>query len=409
MHKLPSQLSGGQMQRVAIARALVNDPEILLADEPTGALDSETSIQVMDLLKEVAKDRLVIMVTHNPELAEKYSTRIVRLLDGEVQEDSNPFTAAEEENETVMLAAAEKKKDEEALAQIDPNDVKAIKEYNKNKNAKEKAKMSMWTAFKLSARNLMSKLKRTIMVVIAGSIGIIGVSAVLSVSTGVHDYIDEMQDDMLSGNPIQVTKTAIDYNSLLNSSSLSQKKEALEKGDWVNINSIIDYLVTHEAALKELVYNNEFNMDYINYLKSMPKNYYQEIKLNYGVDVTPNIYTDFNVFKNSENSLNLHSADDKELAKKYSRRLSLNAITETYTAMLEQTPYSQYSSYITSLATVMNQGVSNNEYISNQYDYLWKNPNSKGFGKEDPHGVVVVLSKSRELSDLLLAQLGYFT
>ncbi|MBR6071962.1 MAG: ABC transporter ATP-binding protein/permease [Acholeplasmatales bacterium] len=406
-NKKPNQLSGGQCQRVAIARALVNEPEILLADEPTGALDTVTSIQIMDLIKEIAQERLVIMVTHNPELAEKYSTRIVKLLDGEVLEDSNPFSDEDESSEITELIMEEKANDEKMLAEIDPNDTKAIRAYNKNKNAKEKAKMSMWTAFKLSAKNLYSKLKRTILVVIAGSIGIIGVSAVLSVSTGVHDYIDNMQDDMLSGNPIQITKTAVDYNTLLNSSSLSQKKDALDSGNWVNINSIIDYLVTHESALKELVYNNEFNMDYINYLKSMPKEYYQEIKMNYGIDATTNIYTDFNVFKNSEDSLKLHSDADKELANKYSRRLSLNAITETYTAMLEATPYSQYSSYITSLATVMNQGVSNTEYISNQYDVLYGDVNN--FGKKNPHGVVVVLSKNKELSDLLLAQLGYFT
>ena len=406
-NKKPNQLSGGQCQRVAIARALVNEPEILLADEPTGALDTVTSVQIMDLIKEIAQEKLVIMVTHNPELAEKYSTRIVRLLDGELQDDSNPFSEEEEINEINCLLAIEKEKEEKELALIDPNDEKALKEYNKNKNAKEKAKMSLWTAFKLSARNLHSKLKRTILVVIAGSIGIIGVSAVLSVSTGVHDYIDTMQDDMLSGNPIQITKTAIDYNSLLNSSSLAQKKEALDQGQWVNINSIIDYLVSHESALKELVYNNEFNMDYINYLKSMPKEYYQEIKLNYGIDVTTNIYTDFNVFKNDSESLKIHSDEDKELANQYSRRVSLNSITETYTAMLEQTPYAQYSSYITSLAKVMNQGVSNNEYVSNQYDVVWGDINN--FGKNNPHGVVVVLSKNQELSDLLLAQLGYFT
>ena len=147
-NKKPNQLSGGQCQRVAIARALVNEPEILLADEPTGALDTQTSIQIMELIKEISKDRLVIMVTHNPELAEKYSTRIVKLLDGELTYDSNPFNPKEEEKQM-------------------PDKIK-------------KPKLSFWTAFKLSARNLKSKFKRTLMVCFAGSIGIIGVATVLS-------------------------------------------------------------------------------------------------------------------------------------------------------------------------------------------------------------------------------------
>ncbi len=414
-NKKPNQLSGGQCQRVAIARALVNEPEILLADEPTGALDTVTSVQIMDLIKEIASEKLVIMVTHNPELAEKYSTRIVNLLDGEVLNDSNPFSEEDEKAEIEAIRESEKKEYEAGLALIDQNNPKEVKEYNKKKNAKERAKMSMWTATKLSARNLYSKLKRTIMVVIAGSIGIIGVSAVLAVSQGVHDYIDNIQDDLLSGNPIEITKTGVDYQTILNSSSLSQKKEALDAGvkdGVVNINSIIDYLVSHEDALQELVFNNEFDkagkedMDYINYVKSMPKNYYQEIKLGYGIDVTTNVYTNFNVFKNSPESLKYHSADDKVLAEEYSRKLSLHAITETYTAMLDETPYSQYSQYITSLATVMSQGLSNSEYISKQYDVLYGDLNN--FGANNPHGLVVVLSNEKELSDLLLAQLGYF-
>ncbi len=414
-NKKPNQLSGGQCQRVAIARALVNEPEILLADEPTGALDTVTSVQIMDLIKEIANDRLVIMVTHNPELAEKYSTRIVNLLDGEVLNDSNPFTEAEEYIEINSLTEATELS-QEATELTEMEQEVTQKDVKQPKQAKEKAKMSMWTAFKLSARNLYSKMKRTVMVVIAGSIGIIGVSAVLSVSQGVHDYIDTIQDDLLSGNPIEIEKTGVDYQTILNSSSLSQKKDALDAGTKdgvVDINSIIDYLVTHEDALQELVFNNEFDkagtdsMDYINYIKSMPEKYYQEIKLNYGIDVTTNVYTDFKVFKNSPDTLKYHSESDKQLAEKYSRRLSLHAITETYTAMLEETPYSQYSSYITSLATVMNQGISNTKYIKNQYDVLYGD--LENFGSSNPHGIVVVLSGDKELSDLLLAQLGYFT
>ncbi|MGM9808622.1 MAG: ABC transporter ATP-binding protein, partial [Bacilli bacterium] len=187
-NKMPNQLSGGQCQRVAIARALVNEPEILLADEPTGALDTVTSVQIMELIKEIANERLVIMVTHNPDLAEKYSTRIIKLLDGEVQDDSNPFSEEEEIKE-----------------------VEAISHHNDN----EKAKMSLGTAIRLSFKNLFLKRKRTSMVAFAGSIGIIGVSMVLSFSAGIHGYIDSMQDDLLSGNPVSVEQETYDASMLL--------------------------------------------------------------------------------------------------------------------------------------------------------------------------------------------------
>ena len=253
-YKRPNQLSGGQCQRVAIARALVNEPEILLADEPTGALDTQTSIQIMELIKEIASEKLVIMVTHNPELAEQYSSRIVRLLDGEVIEDSNPFTAEEEALEVLAI----KKQQDAELELLTPEEVE------KKKKTKEKAKMSLWTAFKLSLRNLHSKLKRTIMVVIAGSIGIIGVSTVLAVSTGVTGYIDDMQDDMLSGNPITITETGFNYEAMMDSSSFSDKREALEKGDWVNVNSMVQYLLGNQDVLLNLMYQNEFDQDYVN-------------------------------------------------------------------------------------------------------------------------------------------------
>ena len=228
-YKHANQLSGGQCQRVAIARALVNEPEILLADEPTGALDTVTSVQIMDLIKEIAKERLVIMVTHNPDLAEKYSTRIIRLLDGEVQDDSNPFNEEDEAKEIEEIKQAEEAQFVAETETLTPEEVEVYKK--KKAKEKEKAKMSFWTAFKLSARNLYSKLKRTVLVVIAGSIGIIGVSAVLAVSQGVRDYITSIQDDLLSGNPIQITKSGIDYETLINSSSFQTRSTAAKKGN----------------------------------------------------------------------------------------------------------------------------------------------------------------------------------
>ncbi len=186
LHKKPNQMSGGQMQRVAIARALVNNPDILLADEPTGALDSETSVQIMEILKEVAKDKLVIMVTHNPELAEEYSSRIVRLLDGKIISDSNPYE----------------------------KDVQAVEQTKKEKKAK-KTSMSFFTALSLSFNNLLTKKGRTFMTAFAGSIGIIGIALILSVSTGVQDYIDSVQRDTLSSYPITMEAEIVDSSALL--------------------------------------------------------------------------------------------------------------------------------------------------------------------------------------------------
>lgn len=186
INKRPSQLSGGQMQRVAIARALVNNPEILLADEPTGALDTETSKQIMDLLKEVSKDRLVIMVTHNPELAKEYSTRIVTIQDGKILKDSNAYKPKTKK----------------------PSPAKPAK---KSKNGR--TSMSFWTAFGLSMNNLMTKKGRTILTAIAGSVGIIGIALILSLSNGIHEYIDRTEEEALSEYPIQLQKDSVDISA----------------------------------------------------------------------------------------------------------------------------------------------------------------------------------------------------
>jgi len=192
-HKKPNQLSGGQMQRVAIARALVNDPEIVLADEPTGALDSETGIQVMELLKEVAQDRLVVMVTHNPELAQQYATRIVKLKDGKIISDSNPY-------QEISL--------------------------NKNNNQKQgKAGMNFLTALNLSFNNLWTKKARTFLVAFAGSIGIIGIALILSLSNGVNQYIDDTEEATLSQYPLEIEKSSFSLSSLLPTVSISEDSD----------------------------------------------------------------------------------------------------------------------------------------------------------------------------------------
>ena len=202
----PNQLSGGQMQRVAIARALVNDPEIILADEPTGALDSTTSVQIMELLKEISKDKLIIMVTHNPELAEQYSSRIVKLLDGNLINDSNPFTQEEGKKEKPLLSVSD--------------DSELNKTQLKKKNTKKK--MSFWTALSLSFKNLLTKKGRTILVSIAGSIGIIGIALILAISTGFSTYINKMQEDTLSSTPITIESKSIDFTSIVTQMFLDQ-------------------------------------------------------------------------------------------------------------------------------------------------------------------------------------------
>ena len=220
-HKRPNQLSGGQCQRVAIARALVNNPEILLADEPTGALDTVTSVQIMELIKEISSERLVIMVTHNPELAEQYSSRIVRLIDGEVIEDSNPFSDEEEAEECRIMAEETVAKEAEIevldvseAEQVD--DGQATKKMKKaKKKSKEKAKMSFFTAFMLSLKNLFTKKGRTTLTSFAGSIGIIGIALILAVSEGMTAYIDHVQETALSSYPITIENETTDISALM--------------------------------------------------------------------------------------------------------------------------------------------------------------------------------------------------
>ena len=260
IYKRPNQMSGGQMQRVAIARALVNDPDILLADEPTGALDSETSIQIMNLLKEIAKDKLVIMVTHNPDLANQYSTRIVKLLDGKIVSDSNPFNGKEE---TV------------------------IEEDSRSKNKSKKTSMSFFTAFSLSLNNLMTKKGRTILTAFAGSIGIIGIAAILSLSHGIQLYIDKTEKETLSSYPLMISKESVDMSSMLTMFSDTNSNEAAEDGEIGSVNIMGDLLTTMSSEVKR------------NDLKEFKKfiedgdgkkiNDYVS-SISYGYDVTLNLY-----------------------------------------------------------------------------------------------------------------------
>ena len=231
LNKRPNQMSGGQMQRVAIARALVNDPEILLADEPTGALDTATSVQIMDLLREVAKKRLVVMVTHNPELAAAYSTRIIRVKDGAVVDDTNPYHPEEkpEENEISPDTVCEKAPSGEKKAKSD--------------RKKKKRSMSFFTALSLSFHNLLTKKTRTALVSVAGSIGIIGIALILSLSNGVNLYIARVQEETLTSYPISLTAESADYAAMMEAMvGTGKKNDTPEKEGTVYVDDSVSNL-----------------------------------------------------------------------------------------------------------------------------------------------------------------------
>lgn len=381
LNKRPNQLSGGQCQRVAIARALVNDPEILLADEPTGALDSVTSIQIMDLMKEIAGERLVIMVTHNPELAEKYSTRIIKLQDGTVISDSNPYSAEEEESER---AAAREAADETSAAE---------KADSKSAENTEKAKMGFGTAFALSARNLIAKRGRTIMVGIAGSIGIIGVAIVLAFSSGITGYIQSMQNDMLSGYPLYVAESSIDYTALLNMTmNMSQQDDK----SWYKDNKIYVNSVTKTITeLAGTTTTNDITQEYIDYVNAMPKEYTEAVQFDYGIEFAHNVYTNFDYDE--------EGATDSEGNPIVSREMSITGIRSVYTSILEKIEaYAAYTSLISSVPA-LSEIPDNKDYVLSQYDLVaGEYPD-----QTDEGALILVLNADGEINDLTLAQLGY--
>ncbi len=280
MNKRPNQLSGGQMQRVAIARALVNNPEILLADEPTGALDSTTSVQIMELIREIAGERLVIMVTHNPELAEKYSSRIVRLQDGLVVSDSNPYDSGAERK---ALEAQLKKKG------ITPEQVRAWKKRKIEREgaSAEKASMNFGTSLSLSARNLRAKKGRTLITSIAGSIGIISVCLVLALSHGFNRYILKTEEDMLSYYPLQITESSIDTASIMSGmSSHGEMPDLSQLDDKVYVNSFLTKIA------KGMTVTNNLSPEYISYIEEMDENLYSAIQYGYGTNLSDSLFTE---------------------------------------------------------------------------------------------------------------------
>ncbi len=354
-YKRPNQLSGGQSQRVAIARALVNDPEILLADEPTGALDTVTSKQIMDLIKEIAQDKLVIMVTHNPLLAEEYATRIINLLDGKIISDSNPYN----------LKPA------------------IIKEKVKD----ERAKMSWWTTFKLSVQNLLSKSNRTILTSIASSIGIIGISLVLSLSFGVQKFIKTTQEDMLSGNPITITESTFDMEAIMSGMKPPKKVDFIKEAGYVNINKMVEMLARRSKETSGMFIKNVITQDYIDYLLEMPDTDVAAIFLDREIDISNNFY--------------LGSKQENDLAEDI---ISMTVLRTIYTSVLEENEETKaYAGLISNFTNIINQAPDNPEYLLEQYNIL------DGKIAEEKHEIMLVLNKDGRISDLTLAQLGYYS
>lgn len=366
IHKKPNQMSGGQMQRVAIARALVNNPDILLADEPTGALDTETSIQIMELLKEISKDRLIIMVTHNPELAKDYSTRIVRLLDGVITDDSDPYTLEDMEADIRAKEAAKVKTSEKKI---------------KKSGKKQKTSMSFFTALSLSFNNLMTKKTRTILTAFAGSIGIIGIAMILSISNGIQLYIDRVQRDTLSSYPITLQAESIDISSMVTSMTGNSDSEEHEDKSKIYSNDIMGDMIN--TMVKEVKSNNlsEFKK-YIENGSSDIKSYVSDIQYSY--DVPLNIY--MKDTSNGVEQLNPSTMFDSIYGE---------GATSTSSAMSSGMGMGMFSN-----SSVWNQLLGNQQVLDEQYDVL------AGHWPENYNEVVLVVDKNNEVDDYTLYSLG---
>ena len=366
IHKKPNQMSGGQMQRVAIARALVNNPDILLADEPTGALDTETSIQIMELLKEISKDRLIIMVTHNPELAKDYSTRIVRLLDGVITDDSDPYSLEDMEADIRAKEAAKAKTSEKKT---------------KKSGKKQKTSMSFFTALSLSFNNLMTKKTRTILTAFAGSIGIIGIAMILSISNGIQLYIDRVQRDTLSSYPITLQAEAIDISSMVSSMTGNSDSEEHEDKSKIYSNDIMGDMIN--TMVKEVKSNNlsEFKK-YIENGGSDIKSYVSDIQYSY--DVPLNIY--MKDTSNGVEQLNPSTMFDSIYGE---------GVTGTSSAMSSGMGMGMFSN-----SSVWNQLLGNQQVLDEQYEVL------AGHWPENFNEVVLVADKNNEVDDYTLYSLG---
>ena len=390
LHKKPNQLSGGQMQRVAIARALVNNPDILLADEPTGALDSETSVQIMELIKEIAGERLVIMVTHNPELAFQYATRIVRLKDGLIEEDSNPYSSSQE-------TEAHREPSEKEIAAADGA---ALSEENTPPRTQKKAraKMSFLTSLALSFRNLLTKKGRTILTSVAGSIGIVSVCLVLALSSGFNNYVRKTEEDMLSYYPVTVTENAFDMASIMTSFTSPQDMPDLEQiGDKVYVDSFLTSLANG------MTLRNNITEEYLTYIGQMDPSYYAEIQYGYGTAISDNLFTHVETAKDPTVPV-----DQIELQ---TTTRSLSNLKDYYIDVVYRVAPPEYdylvgfADYFTNVVHRM-PGTSDfssetySDYVLSQYDVI------EGAFPQNENEIVLVVGQNNQVSDLTLAQLG---
>ena len=360
LHKRPNQMSGGQMQRVAIARALVNDPEILLADEPTGALDSETSVQIMDILKEISHEKLIIMVTHNPELAERYASRTVRLLDGQIISDSAPF---EPETESAPVPLTQKK-----------------------------TSMSFFTALGLSLNNLLTKKGRTILTAFAGSIGIIGIALILSLSTGIQDYIDRVQEDTLSSYPISIEAETMDMSSMVTSlMGAKAESEETEHEDGRVYSSTIMYDLMNSLNAADTQTNDlESFRAYLDDPDSPIHEYLSAIQYSYDLDLP--IYT-----KDADG--NIVRADVMQLL----QSMMSSMYGGDYTSYFDQ-----FGSYYSAMDVWQEMlpgedGEPISDLVKTQYDMLY------GHWPENYDEVVLFVDKNNEISDLVMYAMGLKT
>ena len=338
LNKKPNQLSGGQMQRVAIARALVNDPEIILADEPTGALDTKTSVQIMEILKKISKDRLIIMVTHNPDLAEKYSSRIIKILDGKITDDSNPYSVEEEEKE------------------------------DRTSKANSKVSMNFLTALSLSLNNLMTKKGRTILTSFAGSIGIIGIALILSLSSGMQAYINRVEEDTLSSYPITVQEETIDMASMMTSLMGETEETEHEEGKVYSKNIVNDMLSTISTKIQSN--NLEEFKKYLDDENSPIRDYINAVQYSYNLD------------------LNIYKEDDEKVVQvnpsQIFAKLGMEGMSNM---MLAETD-------------VWQELLDNDELLQSQYDVI------AGKWPENYNEVVLIVDENNEIYDYTLYALG---
>lgn len=353
LNKKPNQMSGGQMQRVAIARALVNDPDILLADEPTGALDSKTSVQVMEILKEISKDRLIIMVTHNPELAKKYSSRIVKLLDGKIIDDSNPYKSSEED----------------------------VKKARNKKDKSGKASMKFTTAVRLSLNNLMTKKGRTFLTSFAGSIGIIGIALILSLSHGMQSYINRVEEDTLSSYPLTIQEASIDVTSMLEAMMGNGEKE--EHNDNKIYSRPIVNNILETVSTKLQTNNLEEFKKYLESGDTNIKDYINAIQYEYNLNL--------NIYKQNEDKtyqqVNPSKVfDELGFGEMMKSRQSASSMMSGSMAMTQ--------------TDVWTEMLDNQNLLQSQYDVL------AGKWPTKYNEVVLIVDENNEISDYTLYSLG---